>query len=178
MNRIQYPIVSMWILKFKPILDAYYGPFKDKKEYWVGILLVARVILLIVCITTYYETYVDQKKIAMVLILSCLLLHKAFTGPIYKSIWISVMENSLILNAIALTTTLFISSSADVQNNNLQLILAHALVGLAAIQFLFLILLKTFLLFKRIMKKRRWRYTLLPDTADDILEDSAPGLER
>ena len=33
------------ITKFKPLLDAYQGPYKDKMYYWVGLQLVLRVVL-------------------------------------------------------------------------------------------------------------------------------------
>ena len=36
------------ITKFKPLLDAYQGPYKDKMYYWVGLQLVLRVVLFVV----------------------------------------------------------------------------------------------------------------------------------
>ena len=35
------------ITKFKPLLDAYQGPYKDKMYYWVGLQLVLRVVLFV-----------------------------------------------------------------------------------------------------------------------------------
>ena len=36
------------MLKLKPFLDAYFGPFRGEHRYWVGVLLVARGVLLLV----------------------------------------------------------------------------------------------------------------------------------
>ena len=32
--------------RFKPLFDAYMGPYKDRYRYWTGILLLARVVLI------------------------------------------------------------------------------------------------------------------------------------
>ena len=37
-----------WIVRMKPFFDAYIGPFKDKHCYWVGILLLVRVVVLLI----------------------------------------------------------------------------------------------------------------------------------
>ena len=33
--------------KFKPLFDAYMGPYKDSCRYWTGMLLLARVVLIV-----------------------------------------------------------------------------------------------------------------------------------
>ena len=39
--------VSSLYNKFKPLFDAYMGPYKDKHRYWTGMLLLARVVLIV-----------------------------------------------------------------------------------------------------------------------------------
>ena len=41
-----YP-VFFWVRRLKPFFDAYTGPYKFRHRYWTGLLLVARLILLI-----------------------------------------------------------------------------------------------------------------------------------
>ncbi|MCG8622522.1 MAG: hypothetical protein MJE68_11080, partial [Proteobacteria bacterium] len=41
-----YPIL-FWVRRLKPFFDAYTGPYKSRHRYWTGLLLVARLILLI-----------------------------------------------------------------------------------------------------------------------------------
>jgi hypothetical protein len=38
-----------WLGKLRPLFDAYYGPLNDNRRYWVGILLLARVCVIIIC---------------------------------------------------------------------------------------------------------------------------------
>ncbi len=35
-----------WVNKFKPLLDAYQGPYRAKPRYWTGLLLLARLVIL------------------------------------------------------------------------------------------------------------------------------------
>ena len=39
--------VSSLYNRFKPLFDAYMGPYKDKHRYWTGMLLLARVVLIV-----------------------------------------------------------------------------------------------------------------------------------
>ena len=41
-----YPVL-FWVRRLKPFFDAYTGPYKSRHRYWTGLLLVARLILLI-----------------------------------------------------------------------------------------------------------------------------------
>ena len=42
-----YPVL-FWVRRLKPFFDAYTGPYKSRNRYWTGLLLVARLILLII----------------------------------------------------------------------------------------------------------------------------------
>ena len=42
-----YPVL-FWVRRLKPFFDAYTGPYKSRHRYWTGLLLVARLILLII----------------------------------------------------------------------------------------------------------------------------------
>ena len=46
-QRSKYYWVSSAYNKFKPLFDAYMGPYKDNYRYWTGLLLIVRVILLV-----------------------------------------------------------------------------------------------------------------------------------
>lgn len=59
LDRSNSSAVRRLLLKLKPLTDAYSGPFKPRKDYWVGVLLLVRVILLVVSSVTYgtYSTF-------------------------------------------------------------------------------------------------------------------------
>ena len=46
-QRSKFSWLSSLYNKFKPLFDAYMGPYKDKYRYWTGMLLVARVFLVV-----------------------------------------------------------------------------------------------------------------------------------
>ena len=46
-QRSRFPWVSSLYNKFKPLFDAYMGPYKDSCCYWTGMLLLVRVVLIV-----------------------------------------------------------------------------------------------------------------------------------
>ena len=45
--RVSHYRVLFWVQKFKPLFDAYTGPYKTSHRYWTGLLLVVRLVVLI-----------------------------------------------------------------------------------------------------------------------------------
>ena len=77
-----------WI-KFKPIFDAYGGPYKDKYRFWTGLLLVVRLVLLFVVSFSNNRDNVITAVITSVAVLLALSL--SFWG-VYKNRLISYSE--------------------------------------------------------------------------------------
>ena len=46
-QRSKFKWVSSLYNRFKPLFDAYMGPYKDRHRYWTGMLLLARVVLIV-----------------------------------------------------------------------------------------------------------------------------------
>ena len=80
-----------WIGKFKPLFDAYTGPYKDKHRYWTGLLLL--VVLLVILL---------------------LLVKLAFYGGIYKATYLNALELSFLLNLGLLSSCTLYNHSADI----------------------------------------------------------------
>ena len=49
--RVNHKRGCRWVFKLKPFFDANFGPLKDKHLYWVGVLLLARAVLLLIFVT-------------------------------------------------------------------------------------------------------------------------------
>ena len=47
LHKISHYHIMFWVRRLKPFFDAYTGPYKSPHRYWTGLLLVARLILLI-----------------------------------------------------------------------------------------------------------------------------------
>ena len=81
----------------KPFLDAYYGPFKDKPHYWVGVLLAVRGVLFV-----FFASFLAVENNVNLLILSTTSLtipiYTSFTRRMYKRMYATILENLCFLN--------------------------------------------------------------------------------
>ena len=106
-QRSRFKRVSSLFNRFKPLLDAYMGPYKDSHRYWMGMLLLARVVLIVLFsgIANTNTVVGPQLNHLLLALSSCALL--AFTTYIkpYKN----KLQNGLEFFHL---TTLFIFSSS------------------------------------------------------------------
>lgn len=110
-----YKVIS-WLWKVKPLFDAYTGPFKDKHRYWVGLLLLVRIVLYAV-----YSTNVGGDPsvniVATCITMACLLAYLVLIGGVYKSCYLTLLECSYFLNILILmTVALYLISTGDDQD--------------------------------------------------------------
>ena len=88
------------ITTFKPILDTYFGPYKDSAYYWTGLLLLIRGIVYVLLIISE-----DKRLIVTSVLLGCLLCLHATVQP-FKSKLYNVQECVTILNLLAVHVVL------------------------------------------------------------------------
>ena len=81
----------------KPFLDAYYGPFKDKHHYWVGVLLVVRGVLFV-----FFASFFAIENNVNLLLISitslAIPIYTSFTGRLYRTTYATILENFCFLN--------------------------------------------------------------------------------
>ena len=93
-QRSKYKWVSSLYNKFKPLFDAYMGPYKDKYRYWTGMLLLARVVLVVLFSSIANSNAVNGPQLNLLLLTfsSCaLLVITAFLKP-YKKQLLNALE--------------------------------------------------------------------------------------
>ena len=122
-----------WLIKIKPILDAYYAPCCKNTQYWVGFLLFTRT-----CLSITYSALSNKEHTTILVIVSSVLTGVALIPwlhhKIYENNFVNVLESSFILNIIIISIT---SYHIITQNlNNYLLILSHIFIGIAFIEFL------------------------------------------
>ena len=118
----------------KPFLDAYYGPFKDKHHYWVGVLLVVRGVLFV--FFAYFFAIEDNVNLLLTIVSSISLL--ALTGiSAYKTVYVSILENSFALNLGVLAAGTFYIRHVvqDSSQDSSQEALVTTSVGFAFLKF-------------------------------------------
>ena len=99
--RVNHKRGCRWVFKLKPFFDANFGPLKDKHLYWVGVLLLARAVLLLVMGLTPSS---NGALISVALVSSFLILYsESFVGHVYKNWLLSLLENSFFVNLIILS---------------------------------------------------------------------------
>ena len=118
-----------FINKFKPLLDAYQGPYKDKHYYWTGLQLLIRAML-------FGISSLDRNinlTISIILFSILGVLHGVIQP--YKIRYKSYQELVLILNLQALyAISLFYQDT-----NNQTVAVATIMITIVAVQFLFII---------------------------------------
>ena len=86
-----------WVNKFKPLLDAYTGPYKDKHRYWTGLLLLVRIVLFIVfSANTAGNAAIDLLAVTLTII-SLFVYTSIFGGP-YKLWLLGLLEHTYLMN--------------------------------------------------------------------------------
>ena len=125
-----------WVNMFKPFFDAYVGPFKDKHVYWIGLLLLTRVVLLLIFATTS----AIAPSINLVMIISIVSVLSLQACNVYKTLKMSILESSFLINLILFSSgTLFIEINGGSKEG-----LACTSVGLAFLQFVAIVAYHTY----------------------------------
>ena len=117
----------------KPFLDSYYGPFKDKHHYWVGVLLIVRGVLFV--FFAYFFAIEDNVNLLLTIVSSFSL--SALPASVYKRVYLSVLENSFFLNLGMLAAgTFYIRHVVQASSqDSSQEALVTTSVGFAFLQF-------------------------------------------
>ena len=132
-----------WIARMKPFFDAYFGPFKDKQCYWVGILLLFRVVVQLI----FAIAQDPNISLVAVNIAALILLSRTMLGNVYKKWSLSIWENSFFINLIILSLmTLYIRASGGNQAA-----LVYTAVGITFAQFIAIVFYH--ILMKRVLRQ-------------------------
>ena len=138
-----------WInnIYIKPFIDAYHAPYRNKHRYWPGMMLCVRCLLLLVFA---FNALGDSSINLLVISFTMFVLTgmTKFTGRIYKTWYLDVIELSFILNlGIVSTATLYIRSRTNGVNEsdrNNHTAVVYSSVGTAFITFIAIIFFHTY----------------------------------
>ena len=128
LHKISSYCISSWLLKLKPFFDANFAPFNDIHRYWLGVLLVIRILLIsIVDINTS-----SNGLFFIVIATTTLLTYIACASRLYKNKYLGILENSFHLNlSILASGTLYV----HIIHGNL-LYLVNTSLGIAFVLFI------------------------------------------
>ena len=106
------------VAKFKPLLDAYGGPYKDKYRFWTGVTLMVRLTVTVTFSFTSGGLAVINSYIIITIVVGILTIW-FFTNGVYKKIYLSTYEVFYLLNIFLLSTVSLATvslGSRDYQN--------------------------------------------------------------
>ena len=89
------------IVKLKPLIDAYIGPYKDKYKFWTGLLLIVRIVF--TSIFSYVSGNVPEINNYIILIVSFILMSIVAKG-VYRNVAVNFLEFCYLLNLSLLST--------------------------------------------------------------------------
>lgn len=137
MGRVSnWPCFS-WVHRLKPFFDTYMGPLTDRARFWVGLLLLLRILIMAVYSVNYNNT--DAHVMAFVVLVCLLLLLAASCLPkgVYKKQWLNVLEQFFIANLgfmfLGLLCSIYYSSTI------MKRCVVQVSIGLAFLAFLLIV---------------------------------------
>ena len=136
-QRSRFRWVSSLYNRFKPLFDAYMGPYKDRHRYWTGMLLLARVILIVLfsSISNINTVAGPQLNLLLLSFTSCGLIGVTAAFKPYKNKLLNGLE-------IFYLTILFIFSSPNLYASNIGTgIGPHAYIYIVLVGICFLMFL-------------------------------------
>ena len=97
LKKVSHYRVLFWVVKLKPLFDAYTGPYKDKFSFWTGFLLVIRITLFIAIASN--TTKGPILNLSLVCVTAAILLLLCQAG-VYKAWPVSIIESFTYFNLI------------------------------------------------------------------------------
>ena len=126
-----------WIEQFIPISDANTAPLKHKHQYWFGILLLVRGVLLLIATSSFGIPYAIN--LLILLVFATLLLFYTNLMQVYKNSGNLLLDSSFNINLIILSGV-FILTYTQPHSEGLQTIAVGISTGCAFLQFCAIVL--------------------------------------
>lgn len=105
--KISHYRAMSWVQRLKPFFDAYTGPYKANHRYWTGLLLTARIVLLII-FSLNWSNNPSVNLLAIIVVAFALLGWFSFANWVYRNTLNNILEVVNLSNlGIAATAVFF-----------------------------------------------------------------------
>ena len=132
-RRISHYRLLTWTTRLNPFYDANFAPLKHKHQYWFGVLLLARGIILVAFATNF--AIPSGINLLFLLIFAGLLLFYMLTTGVYKSRVLLAFQSSFFLNLCFLSGFIIFSHTKSEARSSMQTSAAVLSIGVAFLQF-------------------------------------------
>ena len=140
-----------WLNRFKPLLDAYYGPYRKETRYWTGFMLLLRFCLYL--IFAFFDLGNPSVSLLAILVVFSFIALLS-RNRLYEKLSLDILEGSFVLNICLLTAvTFYIRSTVKEtkKQQDLVVIMSCIFVGVAFVECVGIII---YHIFSRILKFR------------------------
>ena len=145
--------VLFWVVRLKPLFDAYFGPLKDEHRYWTGLLLLSRMILGLV----FALNVLGDQSINLLAIIFTSSLLLWWSHSVYKNMVLTLLNGFFFLNLIVL-------SSVSIYNGGSQYVATCVSTGATFAVFSGVVFYNCF---KRVKKTLKAGANAIRDDSDD-----------
>jgi predicted outer membrane repeat protein len=122
--KISHYRTMFWVQRLKPLFDAYTGPYRDNHRYWTGLLLIARIVLLVV-FTLNKKDDTSINLFSIILVSSVLVGWLGLTdGSVYKHPLKNLLEVAFLCNLGITSTVVFFNDKGSTVAVNVSVTLA------------------------------------------------------
>lgn len=135
-----------WFNKFKPLLDAYYAPYRKQTRYWPGLMLLIRACLYLAFSFNALGN-VSANLVAISSVFTVLAIIPWLSNRIYEKFYNDVLEASFILNICILSTATYHVISAGGKQD----VVTYLSVGIAFVQFMGIVVYHTYVRINKTM---------------------------
>ena len=118
--------------KFKPLLDAYGGPYKDKYRFWTGMTLMVRLTVTVTYSFTSGGLAVINAYIIITIVVG-ILTFWSFTKGVYKNVYLNTLETFYLLNLFFLCTVSLATASLESRDYQIATIVSVCLSFVACL---------------------------------------------
>ena len=108
------------VAQFKPLIDAYGGPYKDKYRFWTGVTLIVRLIVTIASSFTSGGLAIINAFIITTCVVA-IFTFWFFANGVYKNIYLSSIEAFYLLNLFFLSSTSLGFAFFSLQNKQMSI---------------------------------------------------------
>ena len=143
------------VLNFKPLLDAYGGPYKDKYRFWTGVTLMVRLMVTVSFSFTSGKWVIINSYIITTIVVGIFILW-SFTKGVYTKTYLSAIEAFYLLNIFLLSTVSLAAASLGSKDYQISTITFSACLSILACLFTMAMHLCWKFDFKMIKKRLRF----------------------
>ncbi len=123
-----------WLNRIKPLLDSYYAPYKLHTRYWTGLLLLVRCALYIVFSFNSLGASTES-LLAINIVFTTLVIIAWLSVQIYESFLSNIIEASVYLNLIILSTATLAGANTTPLANSLISVVFVTTTGVTVYHF-------------------------------------------